>query len=69
MTPPKRPRQAIITFDAERIAALDLQAEAHSLAWILKNGLLGRDYAAARGILSISLIEDGCTVEVTPPEE
>ena len=49
-------RRAIITFDPARIAAADLQAEAHNIAWIVRQALLGRDYPRERGILSIDLI-------------
>lgn len=62
-------KQAIITFDPDRIAQLDLQAEAHSLAWIIKQALMGNDYPKERGIASIALIEDGCHLTVTPPQD
>lgn len=62
-------KQAIITFDSDRIAQLDLQAEAQSLAWIIKQALLGNDYPKERGIVSIALIEDGYHLTVRPPEQ
>lgn len=59
-------RQAIITFDPERIAQLDLQAEAHDLAWKLKQALLGNDYAPGRGIVDIELVGEGAGVFIQP---
>ena len=61
-------QQAIITFDENEIAALDTQADGSVFAWIIKQGLLGRDYAHARGIVSIVCIEDGCWLSVEPPK-
>lgn len=56
-------RRAVITFDPDRIAKADLQAEAHNIAWILRQALLGRDYPRERGILSIELIDAGSVPE------
>lgn len=61
------PRQAIITFDPERIRKIDMDAEARTVAWIVKQALCGNDYPRERGIISINLIEDGCTLHVEPP--
>ena len=55
-------QQAIITFDETAIAGLDKQADGSVFAWIIKQGLLSRDHAGARGI------EDGCWLSIEPPK-
>lgn len=59
-------RQAIITFDPERIRQINVQAEGGVIAWALKCALLGEDYARERGIESIDLIDPDAAIYVRP---
>lgn len=38
-------KKAVITFDPERISQINIQAEGEVLAYIIREGLLGRPYA------------------------
>lgn len=59
-------RQAIITFDQQRIAKWDVQAEGNLLAYLLKEALTGADYAKERGIISIDLLGEKQSVYIGP---
>lgn len=59
-------RQAIITYDGERVAKWDVQAEAYNLAFLLKRALNGQDYGRERGIVSIRLVPEGSEIIVAP---
>lgn len=43
-------KKAVITFDPERISQINIQAEGEVLAYIIREGLLGRPYAKERDI-------------------
>lgn len=62
-------RQAIITYDSERVDAWDLQAEGRSVDWIFYRALTGHDYPRERGILSIRHIPEGNEIIVAPTEK
>lgn len=50
-------KKAVITFDPERISQINIQAEGEVLAYIIREGLLGRPYAKERGIFDIEVSE------------
>lgn len=52
-----RKRFAIITYDPDRLAVLNWQAEGHSFAYSVWRGLRGWTYAKERGIINITVME------------
>jgi hypothetical protein len=50
-------RFAIITYDAERLANLDWQAEGNSFAYAILRGMSGFTYAKERGIINITVMD------------
>ncbi len=59
-------RQAIITFDSERVTKWDFQAEAANIDWIFKTSLNGLEHPPSRGILSIRHVPEGSEIIVAP---
>lgn len=52
-----RRRFAIITYDPDRVEGLNWQAEGNNFAYIIREGLCGRDYPRERGIDRITLLD------------
>lgn len=50
-------QQALITFDPDRLADFDYQAEGQALGWIIMNALRGNQYPRERGIIEIELLD------------
>jgi hypothetical protein len=50
-------RFAIITYDPERLAALNWQAEGNSFSYAIMLGLSGFSYAKERGIINITVMD------------
>lgn len=62
-------RQAIITYDGERVRKWDSQAEGSGIDWIFKCSLNGVQYPPSRGILSIRHVPEGSEIIIVPPSE
>lgn len=50
--------KATITYDPFAVRQWELQSEAHSIAHMMKLGLLGEAYPESRGVISIDLEPD-----------
>ncbi len=52
-----RRRFAIITYDPDRVAQIEANADGPSFTWIILQALKGRDYPKERGIINITLMD------------
>lgn len=59
-------RQAIITFDPERIAQVDPQAEGFVFTSMVRRALIGEEHPAERGIVSIDLLDPAADIMIRP---
>jgi hypothetical protein len=50
-------RFAIITYDPDRIAELNWQAEGNSFSYAILRGISGLTYAKERGIINITVMD------------
>lgn len=60
------PLRAIITFDPERVAHWDMQAEAHSIAYAVRSALTGKGFVATRGLMRVDVLAAGQSVYIGP---
>jgi len=51
-------RQAVITFDPERIADWDIQAEGQAIAYAIKSALTEKGFVETRGMLRIDVMPE-----------
>jgi hypothetical protein len=59
-------KQAIVTYDSERVRSWNLQGEGSSIAWIFMNALTGKPHPNERGVISIRHIPDDSEIIVAP---